>query len=154
MSTLTIGTPAPPFEALDQNGTIHRLSDYKGKKVVLYFYPKDDTPGCTKEACNLRDHYAALQSAGYVVLGVSADSVHSHKKFSQKYGLPFPLLSDPEKKILQAYGAWGKKRMYGKEYEGPLRITYIIDTEGKIERVIDKVQTEAHAQQILGSSAR
>lgn len=148
-SFLTPGTLAPDFVAQDQHGNTVRLSDFRGKKVVLYFYPKDDTPGCTKEACNLRDHYAQLQAAGYVVLGVSADDVESHKKFAQKYNLPFSLLADPEKNILKAYKAWGKKRMYGKEYEGALRITYIIDEDGRIERVIPKVKTETHAEQIL-----
>jgi len=149
-SFLTPGTMAPDFVAQDQHGNTVRLSDFRGKKVVLYFYPKDDTPGCTKEACNLRDHYAQLQAAGYVVLGVSADDVDSHKKFAQKYSLPFSLLADLDKNILKAYKAWGKKRMYGKEYEGALRITYIIDEAGRIERVISKVKTEAHAEQILG----
>lgn len=146
---LAVGQKAPDFHALDQNGTPHTLKQYLGKKVVLYFYPKDDTPGCTKEACNLRDHYQALQAAGYEVLGVSADDVTSHARFAQKYQLPFPLLSDPDKTLLKAYGAWGKKKLYGKEYEGPLRITYIIDEKGYIARVIKNVKTNAHAQQIL-----
>ncbi|GIV25494.1 MAG: peroxiredoxin [Bacteroidia bacterium] len=149
---LPVGTEAPDFTAVDQHGHEVRLSDFRGKKVVLYFYPKDDTPGCTKEACNLRDHYAELQAAGYVVLGVSADDVASHKRFAEKYGLPFPLLADPEKKIIQAYGAWGKKRMYGKEYEGTQRLTYILDENGRVERVITQVKTEAHAQQILNGA--
>ncbi|MCX7606500.1 MAG: thioredoxin-dependent thiol peroxidase [Bacteroidia bacterium] len=147
---LSVGAPAPDFEAPDQSGRMVRLSDFRGKKVVLYFYPKDDTPGCTKEACNLRDHYATLQANGYVVLGVSADDVQSHKKFAEKYSLPFPLLADPDKKIIQAYGAWGKKRMYGKEYEGIQRITYVIDEQGRVAHVITKVKTESHAEQILG----
>ncbi|RMF45791.1 MAG: thioredoxin-dependent thiol peroxidase [Bacteroidetes bacterium] len=151
-STLPVGAEAPDFTALDQEGKSVRLSDFRGQKVVLYFYPKDDTPGCTKEACNLRDHHAELQGAGYVVLGVSADDVASHRRFAEKYGLPFRLLADPEKKIIQAYGAWGKKRMYGKEYEGTQRITYVIDENGRIERVITQVKTEAHAQQILNGA--
>ncbi|MGQ9863301.1 MAG: thioredoxin-dependent thiol peroxidase [Bacteroidia bacterium] len=149
---LTVGQKAPDFHALDQDGKTHTLAQYLGKKVVLYFYPKDDTPGCTKEACNLRDHYQALQEAGYVVLGVSADDVTSHARFAQKYQLPFPLLSDPDKTILRAYGAWGKKKLYGKEYEGPLRITYLIDEKGYISHVIKTVKTDAHAQQILAVS--
>jgi len=148
-SILPVGAEAPDFTAVDQEGNPIRLSDFRGQKVVLYFYPKDDTPGCTKEACNLRDHHAELKAAGYVVLGVSADDVASHRRFAEKYGLPFRLLADPEKKIIQAYGAWGKKRMYGKEYEGTQRITYVIDENGRIERVITQVKTEAHAQQIL-----
>ncbi|MEN2993287.1 MAG: thioredoxin-dependent thiol peroxidase [Bacteroidia bacterium] len=150
---LAVGAVAPDFAAYDQNGTLRRLSDYRGQKVILYFYPKDDTPGCTKEACNLRDHYAALQAAGYAVLGVSADDVESHKKFAQKYQLPFPLLADTNKEIIKAYGAWGTKKLYGRTYEGPLRITYIIDEEGRIARIIEKVETDKHAQQILGLRA-
>jgi len=151
-SMLPVGAEAPDFTALDQEGNPVRLSDFRGQKVVLYFYPKDDTPGCTKEACNLRDHHAELKAAGYVVLGVSADDVASHRRFAEKYGLPFRLLADPEKKIIQAYGAWGKKRMYGKEYEGTQRITYVIDEKGRIARVITQVKTEAHAQQILNEA--
>ncbi|MCS7161960.1 MAG: thioredoxin-dependent thiol peroxidase [Bacteroidia bacterium] len=151
--SLAVGAPAPDFAAYDQNGTLRRLSDYRGQKVILYFYPKDDTPGCTKEACNLRDYYAALQAAGYAVLGVSADDVESHKKFAQKYQLPFSLLADPNKEIIKAYGAWGTKKLYGRTYEGPLRITFIIDEEGRIARIIEKVETDKHAQQILGLRA-
>lgn len=147
---LSIGAEAPDFTAPDQDGRTIRLSDFRGRKVVLYFYPKDDTPGCTKEACNLRDNYTALQQAGYAVLGVSADDVDSHRRFAQKYNLPFPLLADPEKKIIQAYGAWGVKKMYGKTYEGTQRITYIIDEAGRIERVITKVKTDSHTEQIMG----
>lgn len=146
---LSIGAEAPDFTAQDQHGQTISLSDFRGKKVVLYFYPKDDTPGCTKEACNLRDNYAALQQAGYVVLGVSADDTASHKRFAEKYNLPFSLLADPDKKIIRAYGAWGMKKMYGKTYEGTQRITYIIDENGRVERIITKVKTEAHAAQIL-----
>ncbi len=149
--SLTEGMPAPSFEGIDQNGNRIRLEDLRGKKVILYFYPKDDTPGCTKEACNLRDNYAALQQAGYTVIGVSADPVDSHKKFAEKYNLPFPLLADPEKKIITAYGAWGKKKLYGKEYEGTLRITYLIDENGIISRIIKNVKPEQHAAQILGA---
>jgi len=143
--------PAPPFEGVDQNGNTIRLQDLRGRKVILYFYPKDDTPGCTKEACNLRDNYAALQEAGYTIIGVSADTIESHKKFAEKYNLPFSLLADPEKKIISAYQAWGKKKLYGKEYEGTLRITYIIDENGIISRIIKNVKPEQHASQILGT---
>jgi len=149
--SLTEGMPAPPFEGVDQNGNSIRLQDLRGRKVILYFYPKDDTPGCTKEACNLRDNYAALQEAGYTIIGVSADTIESHKKFAEKYHLPFSLLADPEKKIISAYQAWGKKKLYGKEYEGTLRITYIIDENGIISRIIKNVKPEQHASQILGT---
>jgi peroxiredoxin Q/BCP len=149
--SLTEGMPAPPFEGVDQNGNSIRLQDLRGRKVILYFYPKDDTPGCTKEACNLRDNYAALQEAGYTIIGVSADTIESHKKFAEKYNLPFSLLADPEKKIISAYQAWGKKKLYGKEYEGTLRITYIIDEDGIISRIIKNVKPEQHASQILGT---
>jgi peroxiredoxin Q/BCP len=149
--SLTEGMPAPPFEGVDQNGNTIRLQDLRGRKVILYFYPKDNTPGCTKEACNLRDNYAALQEAGYIIIGVSADTIESHKKFAEKYNLPFSLLADPEKKIISAYQAWGKKKLYGKEYEGTLRITYIIDENGIISRIIKNVKPEQHASQILGT---
>ncbi len=149
--SLTEGMPAPPFAGIDQNGNHIRLEDLRGKKVILYFYPKDDTPGCTKEACNLRDNYAALQEAGYTIIGVSADPIESHKKFANKYNLPFSLLADPEKNIISAYHAWGKKKLYGKEYEGTLRITYIIDEHGIISRIIKNVKPEQHADQILGT---
>jgi thioredoxin-dependent peroxiredoxin len=149
--SLTEGMPAPPFEGVDQNGNSIQLQDLRGRKVILYFYPKDDTPGCTKEACNLRDNYAALQEAGYTIIGVSADTIESHKKFAEKYNLPFSLLADPEKKIISAYQAWGKKKLYGKEYEGTLRITYIIDENGIISRIIKNVKPEQHASQILGT---
>ncbi len=149
--SLSEGMPAPSFEGIDQNGNLIRLQDLRGKKVILYFYPKDDTPGCTKEACNLRDHYAALQQAGYTIIGVSADPIESHKKFAEKYNLPFSLIADPEKKIITAYHAWGKKKLYGKEYEGTLRITYLIDENGVISRIIKNVKPEQHAEQILSA---
>ncbi|MEN3041684.1 MAG: thioredoxin-dependent thiol peroxidase [Bacteroidia bacterium] len=153
MSTLLPkGSEAPDFVGIDQYGRSVRLSEFRGKKVILYFYPKDDTPGCTKEACNLRDNYEKLQAAGYVVLGVSADDAESHKRFAEKYNLPFPLIADTEKVIIKTYGAWGVKKMYGKEYEGIQRITYIIDENGRISEIITKVKTEAHAEQILRSS--
>lgn len=139
---------APDFALLDQEGRLHRLSDYRGKWVVLYFYPKDDTPGCTKEACGFRDRMGELTELGAVVLGVSADDVESHKRFAEKYGLNFPLLADPERKAITAYGAWGKKNLYGKEYEGVLRQTYLIDTEGYIAKVWRKVSPEGHAEKV------
>ncbi len=149
MSHLKVGDKAPDFTAPDQNGNPVSLSDYKGKKVVLYFYPKDDTPGCTKEACNFRDNHAALKKKGYVVLGVSVDSVKKHKKFEEKYELPFTLVSDEEKKVVEAYGVWGKKKFMGREYMGTNRVTFVIDEKGKIEKVIDKVDTENSTAQVL-----
>lgn len=143
------GDKAPDFTGKDQQGKVVSLDDFKGKKLVLYFYPKDDTPGCTKEACNLRDNYADLLDKGFALLGVSPDSEDSHQKFISKYELPFPLLSDPELKIIKAFGAWGEKNMYGRKYEGLLRTTFIINEEGIIEKVIRKVKTDDHANQIL-----
>lgn len=142
------GTPATDFALPDQEGRIHRLSDYRGRWVVLYFYPKDDTPGCTKEACGFRDHLGDLQELGAVVLGVSADDVQSHKRFAEKYGLNFPLLADPGREAILAYGAWGKKNLYGKEYEGVLRQTFLIDPEGRIAKVWRKVSPESHAEEV------
>lgn len=150
MATLKIGDKAPDFTGVDQNGNTIRLSDFAGSKVILYFYPKADTPGCTAEACNLRDNYQELLSKGYKIVGVSADPVAKQKKFADKYELPFPLIADTEKTILKAYGAWGTKMMYGKPYEGIIRITYVIDEQGNIEQVIEKVDTKNHAAQILG----
>lgn len=144
------GDKAPDFEVNDQDGNPVKLSDYKGKKVALYFYPKDNTPGCTAEACNLRDNYAELQKQGYEILGVSTDSEKSHKKFIEKQELPFKLLADTEKQIHEKYGTWIEKQMYGRKYMGTARYTFIIDEEGKIEKVIDKVKTKEHASQILG----
>jgi thioredoxin-dependent peroxiredoxin len=149
MTKLKIGDTAPQIKAPDQNGKIINLNDYKGKKVVIYFYPKDDTPGCTAEACNLRDNYEALLNKGYIIFGVSADSEQSHKKFISKYNLPFPLISDEKKEVLNAYGVWGEKKMYGKTYLGILRTTFIISENGKIESIIEKVDTSNHTQQIL-----
>ncbi|MDY0084607.1 MAG: thioredoxin-dependent thiol peroxidase [Bacteroidales bacterium] len=143
------GDKAPDFTGNDQQGKVVSLDDFKGKKLVLYFYPKDDTPGCTKEACNLRDNYADLLDKGFALLGVSPDTEDSHQKFISKYELPFPLLSDPELKIIKAFGAWGEKNMYGRKYEGLLRTTFIINEEGIIEKVIRKVKTDDHANQIL-----
>lgn len=146
---LEIGTQAPQFEGMDEQGNIIRLSDYAGKRLVLYFYPKDSTPGCTAEACSLSDNYQRLLERGYEVLGVSRDSAASHQRFIAKYNLPFHLITDPEANIIKAYGAWGKKKMYGRETEGIIRTTYIINEHGKIEDVISKVDTKNHAQQIL-----
>lgn len=147
--TLKEGDKAPDFKGLDQNGKEVSLSDFKGKKLVLYFYPKDDTPGCTKEACNLRDNHSELLKKGFAVVGISPDDSTSHQKFIKKYELPFSLLADTEKTIMKAYGAWGEKNMYGKIVEGVLRSTFIIDENGGLLKVFKKVQTETHTEQIL-----
>ena len=147
---LQVGQKAPPFTLLDDKGQKVSLSDYKGKKVVLYFYPKDDTPGCTKEACAFRDGIDDLRDSRAVVLGVSADSVESHKKFSMKYDLNFPLLSDVDKKALQAYGVWKEKSLYGRKYMGIERTTYVIDEKGKIAHIFPKVKVDAHLEDVLG----
>ncbi len=143
------GMKAPMFEGIDQNGSVVRLSDFTGKKVILYFYPKDNTPGCTAEACNLRDNIDTLHARGFVVIGVSPDSEKSHKGFASKYSLPFPLIADTSKKILTDYGVWGEKKMYGKSYMGVLRTTFIIDEKGVIENIISKVETSVHTEQII-----
>jgi len=148
MTTLKPGDKAPDFTAENQDGKTIKLSDFKGKKVVLYFYPKDDTTGCTAEACNLRDNYSDLKAKGYEVVGVSIDPVKSHDKFVKKYDLPFTLLADAEKKIVEDYGVWAEKSMYGRKYMGTVRTTFIIDEKGKIERIIDKVDTKDHSEQI------
>lgn len=147
--SLEIGKPAPAFEAKDQNGQIIRLEDFKGKKVVLYFYPKDNTPGCTAQACNLRDNYEALQNAGYIVLGVSSDSEKSHQKFIEKQNLPFPLIADVDLKVHEAYGTWVEKSMYGRKYMGTARTTFVIDENGLLTEIIEKVDTKNHTNQIL-----
>ena len=146
---LQTGDKAPYFEGPDQDGNIIRLSDFTGRRLVLYFYPKDSTPGCTAEACDLRDNYERFLSQGYAVVGVSKDSTASHQKFIAKYGLPFPLISDPETAILQAYEAWGEKKNYGKVSMGTLRKTYVIDENGVITDIISKVDTKNHTAQIL-----
>ncbi|MGM0551883.1 MAG: thioredoxin-dependent thiol peroxidase [Bacteroidota bacterium] len=149
MTTLKEGMPAPAFQGVDQNGETVSLAKLQGKKVVLYFYPKDNTPGCTAEACNLRDNFDHFRKQGFEIIGISPDSETSHKKFSAKNELPFPLLSDPDKEILKAYGAWGEKKMYGKTYEGVLRSTFIIDENGTIEKIFKKVKTKDHSNQIF-----
>ncbi len=143
------GDKAPYFEGPDQDGNIIRLSDFAGRRLVLYFYPKDSTPGCTAEACDLRDNYQRFLDLGYAVVGVSKDSTASHQKFIAKYGLPFPLISDPETAILQAYEAWGEKKNYGKVSMGTLRKTYVIDENDVITDIISKVDTKNHTAQIL-----
>ncbi|MBQ4231556.1 MAG: peroxiredoxin [Salinivirgaceae bacterium] len=147
---LQIGTKAPAFEGIDENGKTVKLSDFAGRKLVLYFYPKDSTPGCTAEACDLRDNYHRFLSLGYEVLGVSKDSAASHQKFIAKYELPFHLISDPDCTILKAYEAWGVKKMYGKETVGTIRTTYVIDADGVIVDAIAKVNTKNHSAQLLG----
>ncbi len=149
MTTLKIGDKAPHFSGVDQNGTMHSLANYKGKKLVVFFYPKASTPGCTAEACDLRDNYAAFQSNNYALLGVSADSEKAQLKFVEKYDLPFPLLADEDKSVIQAFGVWGPKKFMGKEYDGIHRTTFVIDETGIIEDVISDVKTKAHAAQIL-----
>jgi peroxiredoxin Q/BCP len=143
------GDPAPPFEGTDQNGDTVRLADFAGRPLALYFYPKDDTPGCTKQACNLRDHTGALAEAGVAVVGVSADSVESHERFADKYDLPFPLLADPDRDILEAYGAWGEKNLYGKKSMGIKRTTFLIGADGTVLHVFKRPKTAAHAEEIL-----
>lgn len=146
---LQAGDKAPEIVAKDQDGKTFKLSEHLGKKIVLYFYPKDDTPGCTAEACNLRDNYSEFKAKGYEIVGVSIDSEKSHQKFITKYNLPFPLLADTDQKIVNDYGVWVEKSMYGKKYMGTARFTFIIDEKGIITKIIDKVDTKAHASQIL-----
>ena len=149
MNTLKEGDQVPDFTAVDQDGNNISLSDYKGKKLVVFFYPKASTPGCTAEACNLRDNYKELQDAGYELLGVSADSRKRQNSFKEKYEFPFPLLADEDKTVIETFGVWGPKKFMGKEYDGIHRTTFIIDETGKVEKVIDKVKTKDHAAQIL-----
>ncbi len=146
---LSIGDKAPNFKVNNQNGEPVKLSDFKGKKIILYFYPKDQTPGCIAESCNLRDNYTALLKAGYVVLGVSKDSEKSHQNFIKKQNLPFPLLADTELVVHNLYGTWAMKKLYGREYMGTLRTTFVIDEHGLIEDIIEKVKTKDHTAQIL-----
>lgn len=149
MTTLQQGDKAPAFTSKDQNGNTISLAQFKGKKVVLYFYPKDNTPGCTAEACDFRDNYQGLKSKGIEVLGVSVDDEKSHQKFVDKFSLPFTLLADTDKAIVEAYGVWGEKNMYGKKYMGTNRTTFIIDEEGNIAHVINKVDTKSPTAQVL-----
>ena len=149
MDKLKIGDQAPDFKLLDQNNNEVTLAGLKGKKVIIYFYPKDDTPGCTSEACNFRDNYQYWMNKGYTIIGISPDSIGSHQKFIKKYELPFTLLSDPEKEVIKTYGAWGLKKLYGKEYEGLIRSTFVVNEEGKIEEIFGKVKTKEHTEQII-----
>lgn len=149
MSTfLKVGDPAPDFVAKNQHGEDVALKDFRGKKVILYFYPKDNTPGCTTEACNFRDHYEDLLAEGYEVIGVSVDSQQSHQKFIKKHNLPFTLLADDDKSLVQAYGVWGEKNLYGVKYMGTNRVTFVIDEEGIIRHIIQKVDNKNATQQI------
>lgn len=149
MTHLKVGDRAPEINAIDQSNNPVSLSALKGKKVVLYFYPKDDTPGCTAQACDLRDNYKLLQEKGYEIIGVSADTLAKHQKFTDKYSLPFPLIPDTEKEVINAYGVWGMKKFMGREYEGIHRETFVINEEGIIENIILKVKTKVAASQIL-----
>ena len=151
---LKIGDKMPDFEVKDQDGKVISSKDLLGKKTVIYFYPKDNTSGCTQEACNLRDNYQAMQAKGYNVIGVSKDSVKSHKNFAEKYELPFTLLADTSTEMIQAFGAWGEKTLYGRKYMGTMRYTYIFDENGILTEIIDKVDTKNHASQILAANSR
>lgn len=150
MTTLKIGDVAPDFSGIDQEGKIHELADYKGKKLVVFFYPKASTPGCTWEACDLRDNYERFQSQNYELLGVSADSALRQSGFKEKNNLPFPLLADENREVIEAFGVWGPKKFMGRTYDGIHRTTFVIDENGVISDVITKVKTKAHADQILG----
>jgi peroxiredoxin Q/BCP len=147
------GIPAPDFELLDDTNTPRKMSDFRGKNVVLYFYPEDDTPGCTKEACNFRDDYSAYEKADVVILGVSPNDVKSHVKFKNKFGLPFPLLADVGHKVCDLYGVWGPKKFMGRAYEGVLRTTFLIDGNGKIVKVFEKVRPAEHSTEVLSALA-
>lgn len=145
------GQPAPDFALPDETGTLRRLSDFRGRYVVLYFYPKDDTPGCTTEACEFRDAYAEYEQAGVVILGVSPDSPRSHKRFKEKHHLPFPLLADENHTVCEQYGVWGRKKFMGREYEGVLRTTFLIDPQGQIVRVFENVKPAGHGREVLSA---
>ena len=148
---ISAGIPAPEFELLDDTGTLRKLSDFRGKNVVLYFYPKDDTPGCTTEACNFRDDYSVYESANIVILGVSPDDVKAHGKFKNKFNLPFPLLADDEHKVCDLYGVWGPKKFMGKSYEGVFRTTFLIDGNGNIIKVFENVRPAQHSAEVLSA---
>ncbi len=149
MTTLQPGDKAPNFSGKDQDGNVHSLSDYKGKKLVVFFYPKANTPGCTAEACDLRDNFAHFQAGNYALLGVSADNAKAQSNFKNKFEFPFPLLADEDKAVIQAFGVWGPKQFMGKKYDGIHRTTFVIDENGIIEKVITDVKTKAHAKQLL-----
>ena len=149
MTSVKTGEQAPAFTAQDQTGNTISLGDYKGKKLVLYFYPEDDTPTCTDQACNLRDNYSMLAEQGFSILGVSPDTVEKHAKFADKFSLPFPLLADPEHKIINAYGVWGEKNLYGRKYDGLHRTTVLIDEEGVIRKIFLKPKSREHAEEII-----
>ncbi|MGC1515265.1 MAG: thioredoxin-dependent thiol peroxidase [Maribacter sp.] len=149
MNTLKVGDTVPSFSAKDQDGNVVKLSDYSGKKLIVFFYPKANTPGCTAEACNLRDNYKELQAEGYELLGVSADSEKKQANFKEKYEFPFPLLADEDLTVINAFGVWGPKKFMGKEYDGIHRTTFVIDGSAKVTKVIDKVKTKDHAAQLL-----
>jgi len=144
---------APDFELKDSEGNLHKLSDYVGQTIVVYFYPKDDTPGCTKEACSFRDSYADFKKAGVTIIGISPDKVASHKKFKDKYELPFTLLADPDHKVCEAYGVWGLKKSFGREYEGVFRTTYVLGPEGKVKHVFENVKPSDHSREVLSEVA-
>ena len=149
MKTLKAGDKAPNFKSVDQDGNLIDMADYRGKKLVVFFYPAANTPTCTVEACNLNDNYKKLQQAGYEIIGVSADTQRKQKNFSEKYGFTYPLLADTDKEVINAFGVWGPKKFMGREYDGIHRITFVIDEKGMIEKVIDKVKSKEHASQIL-----
>jgi len=149
--TITANQTAPDFSLQDENGTLHRLSEYRGKPVVLYFYPKDDTPGCTTEACAFRDDYSDYEGSGVVILGVSPDSPKSHKKFKEKYQLPFALLADEDHQVCEMYGAWGRKKFMGREYDGVLRSTFVIGADGEIKKVFENVKPAGHSAEVLAA---
>lgn len=151
MDTLKVGDQAPDFKGVDQDEKEVKLSDYKGKKLILYFYPKASTPGCTVESCDFRDNYQSLIKKGFAVVGVSADSLKRQKNFAEKNALPFPLIADEEKEIIKAFGCWGPKKLYGREYEGIYRKTFLIDEKGSIELIIEKVKTKVATEQLLAA---
>lgn len=151
---ISIGNPAPDFTLFDQEGRERNLSDYLGKWILVYFYPKDDTPGCTKQACGIRDNFPEFKKLGVEVLGISIDSEKSHKKFAEKYDLPFTLLADPEKKVVALYNVFGKKKFMGREYMGTLRTSFLIDPKGNIAKVYEQVKPEKHAEEVLADLAR